>query len=214
MRGVIVEADQPDDALVAAVAAGDPAAFRRLYDRHCGRVMAVAQRIVGDRADAADVATAVFADAWAAWSRPQESSGGRFAAATDLLLSARGLALRMVRAKGARRPRALDPARDRTNSTLATLCPANREAVVLVVLDGFTVAEVAAAAGVPPSVIAGRLRRGLAQVPPQACTPRVVGVGGGSSETARGTGTVRSGDAREAGPIVGRAGGRAAAPGE
>jgi RNA polymerase sigma-70 factor (ECF subfamily) len=217
MPELTVEADQPDDpddALVAAVAAGDRAAFRRLYDRHCGRVMAVALRIVGNEADAADVAAAVFADAWHAWSRPDDASGGRFAAATDLLLSARGLALRIVTAKGTRRTAAYDAGDDPTSGALACVRPEDREAVVLVVLDGFTPAEVAAAAGVPPATIAERLRRGLAHVAPHACVPSVVVGGGGSTETACGSGTVRSRDALGAWPNVGGAGTAPRPPGD
>ena len=53
--------DQTDDALGAT---GDRDALGRLYDRHCGRVMAVALRIVGNVPDAERVVQAAFTAAW------------------------------------------------------------------------------------------------------------------------------------------------------
>ncbi|MDR6293843.1 MULTISPECIES: RNA polymerase sigma factor [Inquilinus] len=55
---------ESDDALVAAVAAGDAAACRRLVDRHLGRLLAFAQRMLGGRADAEDVAQDAFLALW------------------------------------------------------------------------------------------------------------------------------------------------------
>lgn len=53
-----------DDELVAAVASGDEAACRELMDRHLPRVTALARRILGNRADAEDVAQEVFLRVW------------------------------------------------------------------------------------------------------------------------------------------------------
>ena len=48
--------DDPDDALVAAAAAGDRAAFAELLERHYDRVHGLAWQLTGARADADDIA--------------------------------------------------------------------------------------------------------------------------------------------------------------
>lgn len=54
-----------DDALLmAAVVRGDRGALSDLYDRHCGVLLAVGLRIVGDRSQAEDLLHDVFLEAW------------------------------------------------------------------------------------------------------------------------------------------------------
>lgn len=53
-----------DDELVALVAKGDEAACRLLVDRHLSRVIAVARRMLGNQADAEEVAQEVFLRVW------------------------------------------------------------------------------------------------------------------------------------------------------
>ena len=54
----------PDDELVAAVAAGDGQACRELMNRHLGRVVALARRMLGNQADAEEIAQEVFLRVW------------------------------------------------------------------------------------------------------------------------------------------------------
>lgn len=56
--------ETPDDELVAAVAKGDELACRLLMERHLGRVVAVARRMMGNQADAEEVAQEVFLRVW------------------------------------------------------------------------------------------------------------------------------------------------------
>src|SRR5207237_4753451 len=54
----------PGTELIRAMAAGDHEAFARFYDRYAPLVLPLVLRIVGDRADAADVLQEVFWEAW------------------------------------------------------------------------------------------------------------------------------------------------------
>ncbi|MCW5771601.1 MAG: sigma-70 family RNA polymerase sigma factor [Rhodospirillaceae bacterium] len=55
-----------DDALMSRAAAGDRRAFSMLVGRHGDRVRAIALRFTGSRADADDIAQAVFVSLWQA----------------------------------------------------------------------------------------------------------------------------------------------------
>jgi RNA polymerase sigma-70 factor (ECF subfamily) len=69
--------EDPDQELVARVARGDPAAVQALVARKLPRMLALARRMLGDAAEAEDVAQEVFLRAWRqapAWKTGQ----GRF----------------------------------------------------------------------------------------------------------------------------------------
>jgi RNA polymerase sigma-70 factor (ECF subfamily) len=55
---------EPDEALMVQVAAGDRAACEELVERHLGRTLALATRMVKDRAAAEDIAQEVFTRLW------------------------------------------------------------------------------------------------------------------------------------------------------
>ncbi|MEM8785020.1 MAG: RNA polymerase sigma factor [Pseudomonadota bacterium] len=57
-------APDPDGPLVLAIAGGDQRAAATLMDRHLGTVLATAQRLLVDRAEAEDVAQEVFLRVW------------------------------------------------------------------------------------------------------------------------------------------------------
>ncbi len=59
-----VNEPDPDAQLLAKMARGDPAAHRALVDQKLPRVLALAQRITGNRADAEDVAQETLLRAW------------------------------------------------------------------------------------------------------------------------------------------------------
>lgn len=56
--------DASDDELVAAVATGDGQACGVLMQRHLGRIVALARRMMGNQADAEEVAQEVFLRVW------------------------------------------------------------------------------------------------------------------------------------------------------
>ena len=57
-------AEDPDEALLVRVADGDPAAVRALVGRKLPRIMGLAQRMLGDSAEAEDVAQETFLRVW------------------------------------------------------------------------------------------------------------------------------------------------------
>lgn len=59
-----MEASDPDEALVLRVAAGEAAAVRALTARKLPRMLALAQRMLGDTPDAEDVAQEAMIRAW------------------------------------------------------------------------------------------------------------------------------------------------------
>ena len=59
-RRPVSPAAADDDALIRCVAAGDSSAWPQLAQRHLGPLVALAWRILGDRAEAEDVAQEVF----------------------------------------------------------------------------------------------------------------------------------------------------------
>src|SRR5215204_881600 len=56
--------DVPDEALIAALVAGEPEALGALYDRHARVVFSVIMRIAGDRDVAEEILQEVFLRAW------------------------------------------------------------------------------------------------------------------------------------------------------
>lgn len=56
---------EPDEMLMLRVGTGDHAACHALVDRHLGRIVAFAGRVLGDRATAEDIAQEVFLRLWA-----------------------------------------------------------------------------------------------------------------------------------------------------
>lgn len=59
-----MENNDPDEALLARVASGDKGAVREMVARKLPRVLGLANRLLGDRGDAEDVAQEVFLRIW------------------------------------------------------------------------------------------------------------------------------------------------------
>jgi len=78
-----------DEALIAAIAAGDEGAMRTLYNRHHVRVFRFVTRLVGDATAAEDIASEAFIDVW----RQADRFEGRSAVGTWIMSIARFKAL-------------------------------------------------------------------------------------------------------------------------
>jgi RNA polymerase sigma-70 factor (ECF subfamily) len=59
-----LEPGDPDEALLARVASGEPAAVRALVARKLPRLLSLAQRMLGESAEAEDVAQEAFVKVW------------------------------------------------------------------------------------------------------------------------------------------------------
>ena len=169
-----------DEALLAAIAARDAAAFAAFYDRHNLLAYHLARKLLGgDREAAADVAQEVFL---AVWRRAGTFDPARGAARTWLLSSVHHAAVGRTRGRWAHERRAAplgpalglaapapdDPAAAAeaaeraalVRGALATLPAPQREALALHYGAGLTCDALAARTGVPPGTARGRLRLG------------------------------------------------------
>ena len=167
----------PDDALLTAVALGEPDAVAVFVRRFQRRVYGLAITITGERTLAEDVAQGAFERAW----RHAGSFDARRASvATWLLTITRNLAIDVVRV---RRPVPLDPWTvaelsgeswhdpaaaavqndevGRLRRALAKLPEEQRRAVVLATVGGRTTTEISAIEGIPVPTAKTRLRTGL-----------------------------------------------------
>jgi RNA polymerase sigma-70 factor (ECF subfamily) len=188
-ENAVLDGDVPDDALIAAVVAGEAAALGALYDRHGHTVFALIARIVGDRGSAEDLLQEVFLRAWQQANTFDDTRG-----TVRLWLHgiAHNLALNELRRRR-RRPQVLtsaasdardeeddyaafvDPAADPAsdawsavrNATMARafaeLPKAQREVLALYAA-GFSQTEIAATLSLPLGTIKSRMRRGLCQL--------------------------------------------------
>ncbi len=176
------DAAPTDEALLAAVALGDPQAFAVLFDRHAPRVLGLARIMLGDDTAAQDILQDTFLRVW----RYAGSVDPRRGSATSWLLTiARNLCVDTARTQD--RVAAVDPrvlievvgreggpspedraaAADdlaRLRTAVRALPPAQRRALLLARWHGRSAAEIAAAEGVPLETIRSRLRLALAHL--------------------------------------------------
>ena len=163
-------------ALVAAAvwhAAGGAEAFRGFYRRYGSVVMALAMRMLRDRAEAEDVVQETFLELWR---RTEAYDPRRASQATWAVVLARSRAIDRLRSRSSAR-RALDAERDdppppalpaepvearedraRVQAAMAELPPEQRSAVELAFYEGLTHSQIAERLAEPLGTVKTRLR--------------------------------------------------------
>jgi RNA polymerase sigma-70 factor (ECF subfamily) len=183
LAGLAPGAFEPgDDSIsMARLAAGDPAAFAALYDRHSRLVYSLALRILGDEGDAEDLVQEVFAQVWR---RASSYAEGRGTVAAWLLTITRSRAIDRLRARRARpdlsapvgtesldvlpapvadpvdEVQARDDAR-KVRAALERLPVLQRLALELAYFEGLTQSEIAERLEEPLGTVKTRIRAGL-----------------------------------------------------
>ncbi len=179
-----------DVRLMRRLVAGDPEALRRLHDRYADLVMAVALRILRDRAEAEEVLGDVFLSLWISACRYDETRGSP---ATFIALLARSRAIDRARRIATRRrallsPRApeadRDPAgadedrhdplaealaqerRHRVRAALTQLDEDRRRVIEMSFYQDLSHAQIAAETGQPLGTVKARIRRTLRRLRP------------------------------------------------
>ena len=167
--------------LLQRVAAGDQAAFARVYDLLAPRVFGLILRVLVDRAQSEEVLQEVFLEVWRSASRfaPNRGQGRTWVLtiahrrAVDRVRAAQASSDRDVRAG----LRDLDVAHDgvaeqvelrmeaaRVAAALRSLPEAQREALTLAYYGGYSQSEIAALVGAPLGTIKTRMRDGLTRL--------------------------------------------------
>jgi RNA polymerase sigma-70 factor (ECF subfamily) len=167
-------ADADDAALLRAHVAGDRHAFGELVQRHRDRLWAVALRTLGDREEAADAVQDALLSAY----RAADRFRGDSAVTTWLHRIVVNACLDRARRRQARPAvplpevetaarASIEPDRDTAvvvRAALAQLPPDQRAALVLLDLEGYSVAEIAEMLGIAEGTVKSRCARGRARL--------------------------------------------------
>ncbi len=174
-----MSAEQSDEGLLAAHVAGDPHAFSELVYRHRDRLWAVALRTMGDSHEAEDA----LQDALISAFRRAEQFRGEAKVTTWLHRIVVNACLDRIRRRSAR-PTSPLPEQDSADSglqdaddhieqremqiliaeALAELPEDQREAVLLVDIEGYPIEEAARILGCPAGTVKSRCSRGRAKL--------------------------------------------------
>lgn len=169
------DGEDADATLVSRMGRGDRAALAELYQRHASRVLAVVQRILGDRAAAEDLVHDVFVEAWR---RSSDYSTERGSVITWLLLRARSRAIDRRRAASNRKTSQLteailaeiaDPGGDLARRSdhgklmlaLQSMSQEEQQVIVLGYFEGLSSSEIAERVGSPVGTVKSRTRTAL-----------------------------------------------------
>jgi RNA polymerase sigma-70 factor, ECF subfamily len=175
---ITTPADEFVGSLLHAVADGDRNAFSRLYDRMQPRVLGLAMRILRDSGHAEEVTQEVFLEVWQLAGTFDSNKGS---ACGWILRKTHSRAIDRVRSSQTRRARdlrigvrdLLEPQHDiletvalkinseKVGKALGTLPDAQREAVALAHLGGYSHSEVSEILQVPIGTVKTRIRAGI-----------------------------------------------------
>ncbi len=185
MKGAMNAPNPPSDwnalddvELIAEAARGEVHALSALYDRYCGLLLAMAQRMLSDRAAAEDLVHDVFMEVWRNCSRFDRSRG---TVRTWILVRLRSRALDKLRSATTRRevttddvapnepaPQNEDPAlapdRQAVRRALAELPQEQRQVIELSYFYGLSSSEIAEKMGSPLGTVKSRTAAGLAKL--------------------------------------------------
>ncbi|MEV0901637.1 sigma-70 family RNA polymerase sigma factor [Actinoplanes sp. NPDC049802] len=167
-----------DDELAGRLAAGDEKALRTAYERHGAAVLYLAQRLLGNRADAEDVTQLTFVAAWTGRDTFDPRRGTLLGwllgiarrKAVDRLRSAERdtRTTETVRAQLAPPPENEHPDRivDRlvVADELGRLPEDQRRTLELAFFDDLTHPQIAAVTGLPLGTVKSHIRRGMANL--------------------------------------------------
>jgi len=158
------------------IAEGDPGAFEELYRRHSARALMLARKLCASNQLAEEVTQETFISLWRGAHGYRPALGSVSAWLSSMLRNRaidawRRASIRPVEVEAfddgpcqLHSAVAADPpAFERADvlALIATLPPAQREAIFLAYFGGMTHAEIAARAGAPLGTIKGRIRLGL-----------------------------------------------------
>lgn len=162
-----------DPELLSRIARRDERALATLYDRYAGAALALAARILGDRAEGEDAVQEVLLKVW---QRAAEYDTGRGSVAAWLMSSVRNAAIDRFRRRDALRrateaaaaqPRSGTDEREfpedlkRVSAAVGQLPPDQRRAIELAYFEGLTQTEIAAKLGEPLGTVKTRMRLGM-----------------------------------------------------
>ena len=169
-------AARADAALVKAVADGDRKALAQLYNRFAPSLMAVAQRILGDRREAEDLLHDVFLEVWRQASQFDPARG---TVRAWLLMRMRSRSLDRKKSAGFSRVVSLEankedvraqsddtfaPDRTAVRKALAELPEEQRVVLELGYFEGLSSTEIAAKIDVPVGTVKSRVAAALAKL--------------------------------------------------
>jgi RNA polymerase sigma-70 factor (ECF subfamily) len=173
------DADAAWKGYIERCAAGDQSALAQLYDESSSLVFSLAFRVLGDRADAEEITSDVYAQVWRQAATYDPSRGK---ASTWLATLVRSRAIDRLRSRGARdkyeipdvrlesigtgqtspeRETEFAQRRRRVVSALATLSEEQREVIQLAFFSGLTHSELADRLGQPLGTVKTRIRLGM-----------------------------------------------------
>jgi RNA polymerase sigma-70 factor, ECF subfamily len=164
-----------DEAVVRAIAGGDQESLRLLNQRYGHALAAVAERVLGDRADAEEVAADVL---WQAWRQAPVFDRSRGSVCAWLMMLVRSRAIDRLRARAARAIVREDPAdsHDAPDATfninnaqqrrvvlaaIATLQDSERAVLELAYYSDLSQSAIAERTGLPLGTVKSRIRSAL-----------------------------------------------------
>ncbi len=161
-----------DSQLIALVAVQDAAAFATFFDRHANRVMALAVRLLGHRADAEDVVQEVFWQVWrtAARYQPQRAQPIAWLMAIASSRAIDGLRSRGAASRCSVQTNALETIsgqdepltlRLELQSLLERLSAEQKQVIEMAFLEGRTHVEIAARENLPLGTVKTRIALGM-----------------------------------------------------